>query len=196
MSHTRIFSSRIHLGALTLQEAAIWFALALIVTVAGFAIGGGLFNRADYSQEFTNAAEMMTNARSMLKTAGAYDFSSAEAMTGALIQRGGAPSGMKVVGTPSSGTATLQNVWGGATTVGPVSNSGGQNTSFGLTFNLVPQEACIQMVQKMSSASNVASTSVNGTTTTGAVSSDDVGVECQADNGSIGVNVLVFNSNT
>lgn len=54
-------------------------------------------------------------------------------MTGALIQMGGVPKTMTVRGTPSSGTATLYNSWGGAVTVAPASTSG-FNNGFTVTY--------------------------------------------------------------
>lgn len=188
--------SAVHRGALTLPEAIIVSAVAMIIVVAVYASGGGLFNSADYSEEMSNASEIMTKTRSMLKTGGVYDFSSAATMTGTLVQFGGSPGSMAVIGTKSSGTASLNNRWGGSVTVGPVSTNGGQNTAFALTYTQVPQEACAQMAQKLSGANNVASTGINGSTTSGTVSSSVAGTQCTADSGSTGTNTLVFTSNT
>jgi hypothetical protein len=132
----------------------------------------------------------------MLKTGGVYNFSSAATMTGALVQFGGAPGSMAVIGTKSSGSASLNNRWGGTVTVQPVSSGGGQKTAFSLTYTQVPQEACAQMSQKLSGANNVASTSINGSTTNGPVDSSVASTQCTADSGSTGTNTLVFTSNT
>ena len=70
-------------------------------------------------------------------------------MTGALIQMGGVPKTMTVRGTPSSGTATLYNSWGGAVTVAPASTSG-FNNGFTVTYEKVPQDACIQIATQIS----------------------------------------------
>lgn len=188
--------SAVHRGALTLPEAIIVSAVAMIIIVAVYASGGGLFNSADYSEEMSNSSEIMTKTRSMLKTGGVYDFSSASDMTGTLVQFGGAPGSMAVIGTKSSGSASLNNRWGGTVTVEPVSTNGGQKTAFALTYSQVPQEACAQMAQKLSGANNVASTSINGSTTSGVVSSAVAGTQCTADSGSTGTNTLVFTSNT
>ena len=192
----RFGRSAVHRGALTLPEAIIVSAVSLIVIVAVYAGGGGLFRSADYNEEMSNVSEIMTNTRSMLKTGGIYDFSSAATMTGALVQFGGSPGSMAVIGTKSSGSATLNNRWGGTVTVTPVSTNGGQNTAFSLTYTQVPQEACAQMTQKLSGANNVASTSINGSSTSGVVSSSVAGSQCTADSGSTGTNTLVFTSNT
>jgi len=188
--------SAVHRGALTLPEAIIVSAVAMIIIVTVYASGGGLFNSADYTEEMSNSSEIMTKTRSMLKTGGVYDFSSATDMTGTLVQFGGAPGSMAVIGTKSSGSASLNNRWGGIVTVSPVSTNGGQKTAFALTYTQVPQEACAQMAQKLSDANNVASTSINGSTTSGVVSSAVAGTQCTADSGSTGTNTLVFTSNT
>lgn len=188
--------SAVHRGALTLPEAIIVSAVAMVIIVAVYASGGGLFKSADYSEEMSNSSEIMTNTRSMLKTGGVYNFSSAATMTGALVQFGGAPGSMAVIGTKSSGSASLNNRWGGSVTVQPVNSGGGQKTAFSLTYTQVPQEACAQMSQKLSGANNVASTSINGSTTNGAVDSSVASAQCTADSGSTGTNTLVFTSNT
>ncbi|KKZ15841.1 prepilin [Serratia marcescens] len=183
-------------GAITLIEAGVYFILAILVIAFAFTQGGSLFNRNDATTEYTNAGEILSNARSMLKTNGIYNFSSATNMTGALIEFGGAPGGMTIVGTKSSGTATLANLWGGAVTVQPVATAGGQKSSFSLTYNAVPQEACITLATKLSADANVVATKVNGTTTNGVVDTSAVGTQCTADSGSAGTNVLTFTSNT
>nr|WP_160174242.1 type 4 pilus major pilin [Erwinia amylovora]CDM08093.1 PilS [Erwinia amylovora] len=188
--------SAVHRGALTLPEAIIVSAVAMIIIVAVYASGGGLFRNADYSEEMSNSSEIMTNTRSMLKTGGTYQFSSAATMTGALVQFGGTPGSMAIIGTKGSGSASVNNRWGGSVTVQPVSTAGGQKTAFSLTYTQVPQEACAQMAQKLSGANNVASTAINGSTTSGAVSSSVAGSQCTADSGSTGTNTLVFTSNT
>jgi len=188
--------SGVHRGALTLPEAIIVSAVAMIIIVTVYASGGGLFKSTDYNEEMSNVSDIMTNTRSMLKTGGVYDFSSAATMTGALVQFGGSPGSMAIIGTKSSGSATLNNRWGGTVTVTPVSTNSGQNTAFSLTYTQVPQEACAQMTQKLSGANNVASTSINGSITSGVVSSSVAGSQCTADSGSTGTNTLVFTSST
>lgn len=121
--------SAVHRGALNLQEAVIVGIAVLIVLVYVLASGNGLFSRSDYTEEMSNAGEIMTNTRGMLKTSGTYQFSSAATMTGALVQFGGAPGSMAVIGTKSSGSASLNNRWGGSVTVQPVATAGGQNTA-------------------------------------------------------------------
>lgn len=188
--------STIHRGVITLLEAAIFIVIALVILAVAITKGGALFSRNDVSTEFSNAAELMSNARSMLKTSGEYKFTGADDMTGALIQFGGAPANMTVVGTKSSGTAKLHNLWGGAVTLQPVVTSGGQKSTFSLTYAAVPQEACIMLATKLSTAPNVVTTNVNGTTTNGPISASNIGAQCAADNGSVGHNSLTFTNNT
>ncbi|TQI77278.1 PilS-like protein [Serratia fonticola] len=188
--------SSINRGAITLLEAIIWFVLVLAVLAIAITQGGSLFNRNDANTEYSNAAELMTNTRTMLKTSGIYNFDAADAMTGALIQFGGVPANMTVVGTKSSGNAKLQNLWGGAVTVQPVATAGGQKSSFSLTYAAVPQEACITLALKLSSAPSVVTTLVNGTSTDGPITANAIGAQCTADKGSVGQNILTFTSNT
>lgn len=196
MEITQNTRSAVNRGAITLVEAMIWFVLVLAVLIVAITQGGGLFNRNDGNTEYSNAAELMTNTRSMLKTSGIYNFAAADAMTGALIQFGGVPANMSVVGTKSSGSAKLQNLWGGAVTVQPVATAGGQKSTFSLTYAAVPQQACITLATKLSAAPSVVTTMVNGTSTNGPIAASAVGAQCTADKGSVGQNTLTFTSNT
>ncbi|MBY4841133.1 type 4 pilus major pilin [Pantoea sp. DY-5] len=188
--------SAVHRGAFNLTEAAIVGVLVLLAIIYYISSGNSQFSRADYTEEITNASDIMTNTRGQMKTAGSYQFSSSSDMTGALIKFGGVPGTIAVNGTKSSGSATLTNRWNGSITVEPVSTGGGSNTSFALTYTQVPMEACTQMSQKLSGANNVASTSINGSTTSGPVSAAVAASQCTADSGSTGTNTLVFTSNT
>ncbi|MGQ6146074.1 type 4 pilus major pilin [Serratia sp. IR-2025] len=189
-------SQLVHRGSMTIQETGIVLVLVLLVIIGVVMAGSSLFSRNDASTEYTNASELLTNSRAMLKTAGIYNFGTADAMTGALIQFGGAPGNMTVVGTKSSGTAKLQNTWGGNVTVQPVSTAGGQKTSFSLTYTSVPQEACVALGTKISVMPNIGITQINGTSTNGVISANAIGTQCTADKGSVGQNTLTFTSNT
>nr|WP_233504026.1 type 4 pilus major pilin [Serratia marcescens] len=127
MELTQTRQSAINRGVITLLEAAIYFVLVLVVLAIAITQGGGLFNRNDASTEYNNAAELLTNTRTMLKTSGVYNFAAADAMTGALIQFGGAPANMTVVGTKSSGSAKLQNLWGVLSPCNPWQRPVGRN---------------------------------------------------------------------
>jgi hypothetical protein len=188
--------SAIHRGAITLLEAAIYIVITIVVVSLAMTQGGGLFNKNDTSIEISNAGEIMFNAPQILKTGGIYKFNGADDMTGELIRSGGAPANMTVVGTKASGTAKLQNVFGGAVTVQPVATSGGEKTSFSLTYGGVPQESCIVMAAKLSAIPKVVASQINGTTTNGPVASSEAGAQCTADSGSAGQNTLTFTSST
>ncbi|MFV9671388.1 type 4 pilus major pilin [Pantoea sp. KXB25] len=188
--------SAVHRGAFNLTEAAIVGVLVLLAIIYYISSGNSLFGRSDYTEEITNASDMMTNTRGLLKTAGSYQFSSSSDMTGALIKFGGVPSTIAITGDKSAGSATMTNRWNGTITVAPVSTGGGSKTAFSLTYTKVPMEACTQMSQKLSGANNVASTSINGSTTSGTVSASVASSQCAADSGSTGTNTLVFTSNT
>ncbi|WP_449631940.1 type 4 pilus major pilin [Rahnella aceris] len=186
----------VHRGAITLFEASVYFVVAMLVIAVAVSQGGNLFNTNDSNTEYNNASEIMAKTKATMKTGGIYNFTSAAVMTGAFIQFGGAPTNMQVVGTKSSGSATLQNTWGGAVTLTPVATAGGQKSAFSLTYASVPQEACVTLALKMSVSPGVATTMVNSTSTNGAVAASAVGTQCTADKGSAGQNTLTWTSNT
>jgi len=64
--------SAVHRGALNLQEAVIVGIGSLLVLVWVLASGNGLFSRSDYTEEMSNAGEIMTNTCGMLKNSGTY----------------------------------------------------------------------------------------------------------------------------
>lgn len=183
-------------GSITLTEAIVWFLLLLGVIIGILAATRSAFTSNDVNNELNNVEFMVNKSRTLLKQNGIYDFSDEGEMTGALIEYGGVPDTMNVTGEKSSGSATLQNVWGGAVSVAPVADDSGNNTGFSITYNDVTQSACATLAGQLSSTGLVDSTSVNGTSTDGAVSVTDAGSQCTADDGSKGSNVLIFTSNT
>ena len=185
-----------HKGSITLSEAIVWFLLLMGVIIGILAATRSAFSSDDVNNELDNVEFMVNKTRTLLKENGIYDFSDDAAMTGALIEYGGVPDTMNVTGEKSSGSATLQNTWGGAVTEAPVADSSGNNTGFSVTYNAVPQSACAALAGKLSSTGLIDSTSINGTSTDGAVSVSDAGSQCTADNGSQGTNILIFTSNT
>ncbi|XUA21457.1 type 4 pilus major pilin (plasmid) [Citrobacter sp. OP27] len=183
-------------GSITLTEAIVWFLLLLGVIIGILAATRSAFTSNDVNNELNNVEFMVNKSRTLLKQNGIYDFSDEGEMTGALIEYGGVPDTMNVTGDKSTGSATLQNVWGGAVSVAPVADDSGNNTGFSITYNDVTQSACATLAGQLSSTGLVDTTSVNGTTTDGAVSVTDAGSQCTADDGSKGSNVLIFTSNT
>lgn len=185
-----------HAGSITLTEAIVWFLLLLGVIIGILAATRSAFSSNDVNNELNNIEFMVNKSRTLLKQNGIYDFSSDAEMTGALIEYGGVPDTMNVTGDKSSGSATLQNVWGGAVTVAPEADDTGNNTGFSITYNDVTQAACATLAGQLSSTGLIDTTSINGTATDGAVSVTDAGSQCTADDGSKGSNILIFTSNT
>lgn len=98
-------------------------AIALVVIIVLALVFGGLYmlrSRTGVANESSNIQTIITSTQGLLKGSDGYTFTSGAKMTGALIQMGGVPKTMTVRGTPSSGTATLYNSWGGAVTVAPL----------------------------------------------------------------------------
>lgn len=126
-------------------------AIALVVIIVLALVFGGLYmlrSRTGVANESSNIQTIITSTQGLLKGSDGYTFTSGAKMTGALIQMGGVPKTMTVRGTPSSGTATLYNSWGGAVTVAPASTSG-FNNGFTVTYEKVPQDACIQIATQI-----------------------------------------------
>lgn len=108
---------------------------------------------------------------------------------------GGVPKSMTVRGTPSSGTATLYNSWGGDVTVAPASTSG-FNNGFSVTYEKVPQDACIQIATQISRSGLANGITLNSTAhNDGKVTTEQASAQCTADNGSTGTNKLIFTIN-
>lgn len=183
-------------GSITLTEAIVWFLLLLGVIIGILAATRSAFTSNDVNNELNNIEFMVNKSRTLLKQNGIYDFSSDAEMTGALIEYGGVPDTMNVTGEKSSGSATLQNVWGGTVSVAPEADDTGNNTGFSITYNDVTQSACATLAGQLSSTGLIDTTSINGTATDGAVSVTDAGSQCTADDGSKGSNILIFTSNT
>lgn len=176
-----------------MEQGAIGLAY---VIVAALVVAGiwKLFSAKDSALEVTSLQTMMSNGTA-LKTGNGYDFSSGASMTGFLIQKGGAPAGFTVHGTPSSGTATLTNSYGGSVVMAPVTTNG-YNNGFTVTSQSVPQAGCIDIATRMMSAGSASSMTINSTDfSSGQVSSEAIGQACTADSGRTGNNTLVFTHN-
>ncbi|MCL6392481.1 pilus assembly protein PilX [Pectobacterium atrosepticum] len=172
-------------------------AVALVVIVVIVAILGSIYmlwGRKNVATEITNYQNMITSAQGLLNDGGGYDFSSGTKMTGSLIQVGGA-KGVKTQGTISSGNATLWNTWGGQIIMSPVA-ANGFNNGFTLATEKIPQDACITIATRMSSAGTVSGITINSSAhADGKVSLETAGTECLADNGRTGQNKLTFTVN-
>lgn len=147
------------------------------------------------ASESSNVQTIITSTQGLLKGTDGYTFTSAAKMTGALIQMGGVPKSMTIRGTPSSGTATLYNTWGGSVTVAP-STTAGFNNGFTVTYEKVPQDACIQLATQISRTGLVNGITLNATAhSDGKVTTEQASAQCTADSGSTGTNKLIFTVN-
>jgi hypothetical protein len=194
-SASQALSRTIHRGVLSI-EMVIILAVIVILVIYIFTNGGSLFRKNDITMELSNAQEIMTQTRTLLKTQGGYEFSDAARMTGTLVQFGGVPKSMTLTGDETSGSAGVINTWGGNVTVQAEASSGGSKTGFSLTYTSVPLDACVVMASKMSQTRVVSETTINGITTVGSITASDAGSQCQVDTGSNGNNTLKFKSNT
>ncbi|EDS5053790.1 pilus assembly protein PilX [Salmonella enterica] len=174
----------------------ITIALAVIVVIA--LVLGSVYllrSRTNVASESSNVQTIITSTQGLLKGTDGYTFTSAAKMTGALIQMGGVPKSMTIRGTPSSGTATLYNTWGGSVTVSP-STTAGFNNGFTVTYEKVPQDACIQLATQISRTGLVNGITLNATAhSDGKVSTEQASAQCTADSGSTGTNKLIFTVN-
>lgn len=173
---------------------------AVVVGIlVGLAVVGGmiwqLWGKKDDAVEVSNISTITTNVQGNMKSRNGYDFTSGASMTGILIQRGLAPKSMKIVGDPTSGTATLLNTWGGPVVIAPVATSG-FNNGFSTSYSNVPQTACANMVSQLWSGGGYSSVSINSSEHSDSnLSQETVGQECLADSGGKGINTLLFTVN-
>ena len=116
--------------------------------------------------ELTNIQSLMTNTSSMLKTRNGY----VDVSIDALYRAGGVPSAMSY---DMSG-GTLNNTWGGEVKVATGTGSSGatvsnENLAFTLTYEKVPESACVNIANQLSRTGAIAGITVNGS----AVDKDD-----------------------
>ncbi|NTZ47721.1 prepilin [Lelliottia aquatilis] len=151
------------------------------------------FSENDNSNELANINSIMSQTRGLIKTPSGYGD---DELTGTLVEYGGVPATMSIHGTASSGSATVTNTWGGDVTIQPVTISGTAGVGFSVTYNKVPQQACTTLTTKLSTGSMVSQTTINGTNFTGEVTPAKAGTACVADDGSVGSNTIIFQSDS
>ncbi|MFM1139544.1 type 4 pilus major pilin [Yersinia mollaretii] len=177
----------------TLTEIIMWMVIAGVVMAAVYAASKGAFSTSDTSKELNAYNDMMAKTPRLLKNAGQYPYNGSADMTGTyIVMASGAPAGLTLVGTASSGSAGLTNTYGGDVSLAPVASSGGQKSGFSLTTAAIPQDACTVIATTLSSGANVVTTKVNGTSTSGPLTSAKAVQQCTADSGSTGNNTLIF----
>lgn len=165
----------VHRGFLSLEMMAILAVIALGIVLALSNVSS-MFNKSTLNDEIANVQALMTQARGMLKTQGEYPFSSADKMTGTLVQFGGVPGNMTINGDKTNGTAKIANGWGGDVVITPEKVQGSvNNKGFSVTYKNVPQEACSAMASKLSGSAMVQEVSISGTNNIGAVTAEKAG---------------------
>ncbi|PUA41485.1 prepilin [Pseudomonas protegens] len=183
-------------GFLSLETLGV-LAIIMVAIVLAVGVVSMMFSKSSINDEISNVQHMATQSKGLLKTQGEYPFSSAAKMTGALVQFGGVPGNITVNGEKSSGNATLANSWGGQVLVSPEKVQGSpNNVGFSITYKSVPQEACATMATKLSGSALINEVKISGTVNVGRVTAEQAGTQCKADNGSVGLNELVFKSNS
>jgi len=184
-----------HRGWAFLEQGGI---ALIVLVVIGIVLGGyfGLRNNVNVGKESSNIQSIITSTQNLLKGSDGYTFTSGAKMMGSLIQMHALPKGMTVRGTASSGNATLYNGWGGAVTLSPVTVSGFSN-GFSLTYELIPQNACVQLATQLSRAGIADAITINSTAhSDGIVTTEEASAQCSADNGSTGTNKIIFTVNS
>ncbi len=174
------------------EQGYIALGYLLVITIVVIA-GWKLLHKKDTAVEVTSLQTMLSNGVA-LKGRNGYDYSSGASMTGILIQRDGAPSGYTVHGTPSSGTATLTNSYGGQVVIAPVAVNG-YNNAFSVTTQSLPQSACIDVASGMNSSGTSNTLTINSTDFSDGASSETIAQACNADSGRTGNNTIVVTHN-
>jgi hypothetical protein len=173
--------------------------IALIVLVVIGIVPAGYFalkNNVNVGKESSNIQSLITSTQNMMKGGDGYTFTSGAKMMGSLIQMKLQPKSMTVRGTPLPGLPRFYNGWGGAVTLSPVTVSGFSN-GFSLTYEMVPQGACVSLVTQLSRAKIADAITVNSTAhSDGVVTTEEASAQCTADNGSTGTNKLIFTMNS
>ncbi|WP_286205970.1 type 4 pilus major pilin, partial [Escherichia coli] len=102
---------------------------------------------------------------------------------------------VQVVGDKRFVTATLYHACIGAVTVVQASING-FNNAFTVTYDKVPQDACIQIATRISKTGLTNGITLNSTAhSDGKVTTEEASTQCKADNGSTGTNKLIFTIN-
>ncbi|MCH5493798.1 hypothetical protein L4B25_15605 [Salmonella enterica subsp. diarizonae serovar 16:z10:e,n,x,z15] len=84
-------------GEANLLALVISLAVVAVMIIGVIKFGSNISDSNNVQAEYSNGTSLITNARARLKTDGIYDFNGTADMTGALIQFGGVPGGMKIV---------------------------------------------------------------------------------------------------
>lgn len=159
----RIPSKRLARGMTLLEMLVVVAIIGVIIALASGRVGG--FNNAQkISNHIVQTSSLIANTKQLRGTTG-YGASGAD-LVPTLIKSGLVPSGMQVSGS------TIKSVFGGTVTVASTGNG------YTVTDPTIPQDACIQILPKIS-MSGVVSTKVGTSTAiTGEVDSAAATTNC------------------
>lgn len=132
---------------IAMLELILAIAIVGTIVVLGVSRFKSAQDSTDVTNETSNVAEIF-KALGQTKTTTGYGTSGSN-LTPGLIAAGGVPKNMTLL----SGT-TIYNTWDGTVTAASNSNT------YTVTFNAVPKEACVNVVQQVSKNPLVASTKV------------------------------------
>ncbi|MBW5818246.1 pilus assembly protein PilX [Yersinia kristensenii] len=194
MSLCAVSRKQPHRGWGILESGGVALVVIIVITVV---LGGiyMLWNRKDIALESANVQHIITSTQGLLKGRNGYNFTSGAAMTGFLIQVGGVPKSMMTKGNPTAGTATLWNTWGGQVVVAPVAANGFHH-GFTVSYQKVPQYACIAITTRLSAGGSISGITINSTAyNDGNVTAENAGTACVKDTGRSGMNTLTFTVN-
>lgn len=171
---------------LTMIETLACLALVILIIGGAITLISRAFSSYDVGKEISNIKQIMTNARGSLKTKGQYPFTNADSMMESLIKFDGIPGDMIV----SKNTA--ENAWGGKIFISPTKRAGATtNGAFSLTYQKVPEDACVTLATKMSESKLVNEIEISGTKNTGSVTAEKATQQCKEEE-----NTLVFVSSS
>lgn len=169
MKYSRKISSK-QKGMSTIE---ILFVLIVITIALAFAVqkGYSLFARQTNNTEQTNVAELIMNTRS-LKSSQGYGTTGTN-LVPQLVATKGIPSGLTVASN------VPYNSWNGAVTVVSA------GVSFTITYQDVPQDACVTLATKVAKAEGFTTRINSGTATSGEITPAVATAGCSSDSNTI-----------
>ncbi|MGN6092931.1 MAG: type 4 pilus major pilin [Luteibacter jiangsuensis] len=124
----------------TLIEALVVMIVGIVILAAAAAGIGKLFRTSEISTEAANVTQMAANLRSLKNGANGYTGLD----TKLAIQYKAVPANM----TQDATAGTIFNSWNGAVTIGTTTSK----QEYTIEYANVPDDACMQLVQKLANA--------------------------------------------
>ncbi len=124
----------------TLIEALVVMIVGIVILAAAAAGIGKLFRTSEISTEAANVTQMAANLRSLKNGANGYS----GLTTKLAIQYKAIPANM----TQDAGAGSVFNSWNGAVTIGTAAT----NQEYTISYAGVPDDACMQLAQKLANA--------------------------------------------